>query len=96
VFASAIGTPLDGRNVTRDLQRILKSAGMPRLRYHDLRHSAASLLLAQGVDLKTIQTILGHSRIGTTADVYAHVMPQLQRDAADRMDAILAVGAASL
>jgi integrase len=95
VFASTVGTPLDGRNVTRDLQRILIAAGMPRLRYHDLRHSAASLMLAQGVDLKTIQTILGHSRIGTTADIYAHVMPQLQRAAADRMDAVLATGTAS-
>ena len=52
-------------------------------------------MLAQGVDLKTIQTILGHSRIGTTADIYSHVMPELKRDAADRIGAILGVQDAS-
>ena len=58
--------------------------------FHTLRHSAATLMLASGVDLKTVSTMLGHSQIGLTADTYASVLPSLQREAAGRMDAILA------
>jgi integrase len=58
------------------------------VRIHDLRHSSASLLLNLGIPLKTIQTILGHSSIKVTADIYANLAPQMQRDAADQMDTI--------
>jgi integrase len=58
-------------------------------RLHDLRHSAASLLLAQGVPMRTIMELLGHSSIAMTANVYSHVAPAMLRDAADKMDAIL-------
>jgi integrase len=60
------------------------------MRFHDLRHSAASLMLAQGIPLRSIQDILGHSSIALTANLYAHVGDQLRREAANAMDAILA------
>jgi integrase len=89
VFASSIGTPLDSRNVTHRLQEMLDDAGLPRLRFHDLRHTAASLLLAQGVHPRVVMEILGHSQIKLTMDTYSHVIPALQREAADKMNAIL-------
>lgn len=76
VFSTTIGTPLDARNVSRAFTGLLSRAGLPRIRFHDLRHSAATLLHAQGVDARTIMAILGHSQIGTTLNIYAHVMPE--------------------
>jgi integrase len=90
VFTTGHGTPLDPRNLYRDFRRILKRAGLPAIRFHDLRHSAASLMLAQGIPLRSIQEILGHSSIAITANLYAHVGEQLKREAADAMDAIFA------
>lgn len=90
VFTTWIGTPLDGCNVRHAYKRILRAAGLPEtVRFHDLRHTAATLLLAQGVDVRTIMAVLGHSQISLTMDTYAHVLPALQTDAAGRMDAIL-------
>jgi integrase len=89
-FPTAIGTALEPRSLVKDFKRILKKAGLPAvIRFHDLRHSAASLLLAQGVQLRTIMELLGHSSIAITANLYAHVSPPLLREAADKMDAIL-------
>jgi len=89
VFASPIGTPLDASAVTRRYQRTLKAAGLPRQRFHDTRHACATFLLVQGVPMRVVQEILGHSRLSTTADVYSHVLPTLRRDAADRMGILL-------
>ena len=89
VFTTPIGTPLDPRNVLREYHAALKRAGLPRFRFHDLRHSCASLLLAQGVQPRTVMEILGHSQISITMDTYAHVMPAMMRDAADAMDSAL-------
>ncbi|MCB9175986.1 MAG: site-specific integrase [Caldilineae bacterium] len=89
VFTTTVGTPLDGPNVTRTFQRLLKNAGLPPHRFHDLRHDCATLLLAQGVPLRVVKEILGHSQISLTADTYAHVVPALQQDAAARMDEAL-------
>jgi integrase len=89
VFTSHRGTPLEPRNLLRDFARILQRAQVPRVRFHDLRHSAASLLLAQGIPMRLIQEILGHSSIAMTADLYAHVAPTLMREAAAKMDALL-------
>ena len=90
VFATANGSGIDARNLVRMFKALLKRAGLPDCRFHDLRHGAASLMLAQGVSPKVLQSILGHSQIQVTMDVYAHVMPELHRDAAERMDAIFA------
>jgi integrase len=86
VFTSSTGQPLDQRNVLRVFRRILRRANLPRIRFHDLRHSCASLLLAQHVDPRVIMETLGHSNISVTMNMYAHVMPALKRDAADAMD----------
>lgn len=89
VFTTALGTPLDGPNVTRMLQRALAAAGLPRHRFHDLRHDCATLLLAQGVPMRVVMETLGHSQISLTANTYAHVVPTLQREAADKMNSVL-------
>lgn len=89
VFASTIGTPLEPSNVLKQFKAILERAELPKQRFHDLRHCCASLLLAQGVPARVVMDILGHTQIATTMDLYSHVMPAAQRDAADLMDAIL-------
>ncbi|MHB1414616.1 MAG: site-specific integrase, partial [Chloroflexota bacterium] len=89
VFTSTIGTPLDGTNVTHILHRLLEEAGLPRIRFHDLRHTCASLLLAEGIDLRVIMEVLGHSQISLTANTYAHIQDPLKRDAAAKLDAAL-------
>ena len=89
VFTTEAGAPLDGCNVNRTFKAVLRRAGLPAIRYHDLRHTAATLLLAQGVDPRTIMETLGHSQISLTLNTYAHVVPALQRKAAAKMDDIL-------
>ena len=88
VFTTGIGTMLDPRNLLRAFYRILETADVPRVRFHDLRHSAATLLLAQGVHPRVVMDLLGHSSISVTLDTYSHVIPEMQREAADQMDAI--------
>jgi integrase len=92
VFVTPLGTAIDARNLVRRFERHLQDAGLPRIRFHDLRHTAASLLLAQGVEPRTIMQTLGHSQISLTLNTYAHVIPALQQEAADRMDALLGFG----
>ena len=66
VFTSQSGLPLDGKNVTKAFQRMLRRAGLPKRRFYDLRHSCATLLLVQGVPARVVMEILGHSQIGLT------------------------------
>ena len=89
VFTTPIGMPLDGANVSRAFHRALEAAGLPRQRFHDLRHAAASLMLAQGVPARVVMEALGHSQISLTMNLYSHVVPALLQDAADKMDAAL-------
>ncbi len=86
VFTTPNGRPLDPTNLTR---RLLHSAGLRTIRFHDLRHSTATLLLEQGVDLVVIKELLGHAHIGVTAGVYAHVRLRLQRQAIDTLGSSL-------
>lgn len=89
VFVSEIGTPLDPRNVVRHFKAALKRAQLPEAtRFHDLRHSCATLLIAQGVHPRVIMEILGHSQIATTMNTYAHVLPATQREATMKIDAL--------
>ena len=89
VFTTRTGSPLDGCNVTRDFKRMLKKAQLPVKRFHDLRHTAASLLMYQKVQPRVVMDVLGHAEIRTMLDLYSHVAPVMQRDAADQMDALL-------
>jgi integrase len=89
VFTSSIGTPVDDRNIRKTLNAILAKCELPHMRFHDLRHTCASLLLAQGTDPRTIMETLGHSQITLTLNTYSHVLPSLQRDAADRMQQLI-------
>jgi len=85
VFTTPKGRPLDPGNLNRRFRRLLHNAGLRTIRFHDLRHSTATLLLEQGVDLVVIKELLGHAHIGVTAGVYAHVRLRLQRQAIDTL-----------
>ncbi len=89
VFTTPEGSALDPRNVSRVFQGMLTEAGVSKVRFHDLRHTAATLLLSQGVDPRTIMETLGHSQISLTLNTYSHVLPALQADAAAKLDAVL-------
>ena len=89
VFASKSGRPLSSQNVTRDLHAVLATAGLPRQRFHDLRHAYASLQLEAGADLFEVSRALGHASITTTANVYGHFTKAMAERAADRMTTIL-------
>ena len=65
---------------------LLAEVGLPQMRLHDLRHSAATLLLSMGVHPKVVQELLGHSHISMTMDTYSHVLPGMQQDAMDKWD----------
>jgi integrase len=89
VFANEVGRPMTPQNLTkRSFHPLLERAGLPRMRFHDLRHTAATLLLAQGVHPKIVQEMLGHASISLTLDTYSHVTPSLQAEAAEKMQAI--------
>jgi integrase len=92
VFTSSIGTPLEPSNVSGRLHKHLADAGLPRQRFHDLRHCCASLLLSQHIPPRVVMDVLGHSQISLTMNTYSHVMPAMLRDAANALDAALAAG----
>ena len=92
VFCSVNGSPLIGTSVNSAFRKVLARAGLPHRRFHDLRHGAATLWLAAGVDLKTVSSLLGHSNISTTAHIYTSVLDTLKADAAQRMTRLLGAG----
>jgi integrase len=73
----------------RSFEPLLTKAGLPRIRFHDLRHSVATLLLSQGIHPKIVSERLGHSRVSITLDLYSHVTPTMQQQAAETLDRIL-------
>jgi integrase len=89
VFTTPIGTPVDPRNDFREFKKLLERGSLPSVRLHDLRHTAASLLLAQNVPARVVMEILGHSQIALTMNTYSHVAPEVSREAADRMARML-------
>lgn len=89
VFSTHLGTWFDPQNVYVFWHALCDRAGVRRCRPHDLRHTAASVLLMQGADMRTVMEVLGHSRMATTSDLYTHVLAEVKADAALRMDAFL-------
>jgi integrase len=89
IFTTAVGTPIHPRNDYRAFRRLIADAGLRPVRLHDLRHTAASLLLAEGVAARVVMEILGHSQISITLNTYTHVDTTLTRTAADRMEEAL-------
>ena len=89
VFPSPTGGPISPDSILHMLHRVLKRAGLPKVRFHDLRHTFATLALQNGVDIKTVSGMLGHYSAGFTLDTYAHVTTAAQRQAANTMDNVL-------
>lgn len=89
VFTTDKGRPLDGVNVTHAFQRLVKAAGLPHMRFHELRHACASFLLAQGASMRLVMEQLGHSQIGLTMNTYSHIMPEALEEAASMMEQVL-------
>jgi integrase len=89
VFPSTVGTPLLGGNLNRAFKATLRRTGLPAIRFHDLRHTCATLLLRQGVNPKYVQELLGHADISLTLNTYSHVLPDMGDAAAAAMDAAL-------
>lgn len=89
VVAQIDGAPLQPRSLTHEWVRLIKKTALPRIRFHDLRHTHASQMLAAGVHPKVASERLGHSTIGITLDLYSHVMPGMQADAAEQVDAAI-------
>ena len=79
-----------GSTLTKALQRSLRNAGLPPMRFHHLRHAFGALMLASGVDLATVSHLLGHGSVALTASTYAGIMPSLRDDAATRLESLLA------
>ena len=88
-FTTSRGTPLSARNVIRSYHRLLAKGKLKRRRFHDLRHSCATFLLAKNIPARTVMDILGHSNISLTMNTYSHVMPEMLRDAADAMNEVI-------
>lgn len=89
IFPSETGTPADQSNVTKRFKLLLIKAGLPDIRFHDLRHTAATLMLLQGINPKIVQERLGHADISMTLNTYSHVLPSMQEDAAEKIDDIV-------
>lgn len=89
VFTGPFGKPLDLRTDHREWQRLLRKAKVSPARLHDARHTAATLMLTQGVPARVVMELLGHSQITLTLGTYTHVVPELVREATDRMGATL-------
>lgn len=86
VFCTANGTPVEPTDLGQYFRRLIKRAGLPQIRFHDIRHTHATLLLQQGVHPKIVQERLGHSSITMTLDTYSHVIPSMQKDAANMLE----------
>src|SRR5262249_52335768 len=85
VFSTMIGTPIEPRNLNRHFDGLLAAAGLRHIRFHDLRHSCATLLYEQGVKIEHIQDVLGHSSPPITKTIYVEPTIKVQRDAVDRL-----------
>jgi len=86
IFPSTIGTPMDLRNLLKDFKKTLRDSGLPAIRFHDLRHTAATIMLLRGVPVFTVSKVLGHSKPSVTLDIYGHLIPGALEVAAQVME----------
>ena len=89
VFPTKIGTAIDPSNLLKQFRQLLIDAELPKIRFHDLRHTAASLMLNNGIDVLVASQRLGHARPSITLDVYGHLMPSIQNEAANILDSLI-------
>ncbi|MGB2964013.1 MAG: site-specific integrase [Anaerolineales bacterium] len=89
VFPSTIGRPIDPTNLLKKFRQLLKRAGLPRLRFHDLRHTSASIMLNNGVDVFVASRRLGHAKPSITLDVYGHLLTSVQNEVGNKMDILI-------
>lgn len=89
IFTNSIGGAIYPRNLLREFYKILKIAGLPKIRFHDLRHTAASLMLNAGIPVIVVSRRLGHSKASITLDIYGHLIPTMQTEAADLIDELV-------
>jgi integrase len=89
VFYTLVGTHLRPIHMVDEFKKLLKKANLPDIRFHDLRHSAATLLLSLGIHPKVVQEMLGHTHICMTMDIFSHVLPSMQQDAVNKMNDLL-------
>jgi integrase len=92
VFPSYVGTPVTGSKIRGAMRKLLKVSGLPKIRFHDLRHTAASLMLNHGIPVLIVSKRLGHSKPSITIDVYGHLIPSQQEEAARLMDSLMSGG----
>lgn len=89
VFPTSLGTPMDGQNLLKDFFRTLEQANLPKMRFHDLRHTAASIMLNRGIPVIVVSKILGHSKPSITLDIYGHLIYAMQDEAVRLMDELV-------
>ena len=90
MFTTATGTPVDPNSLAeRSFRKLLVRAGLPGIRFHDLRHTFATILLSRGTHPKVVQEMLGHANISQTMDTYSHVLPDMQDGAVSAMESAL-------
>lgn len=90
VFAKPTGLPFQQNNLgMREFARLIEASGVRLIKFHGMRHTCATLMLKNGENPKVVQERLGHANISITLDVYAHALPSMQREAADRIGALL-------
>jgi integrase len=89
IVATSIGTPIGPRNLLRNFYRILEKGNLPKIRFHDLRHTHATLMLQQGEHPKIVSERLGHANTRITMDIYSHVLPNMQQEAVERFEKMI-------
>jgi integrase len=89
IFTTTVGTPIHARNLLRHFKNLLIEAGLPVLRFHDLRHTAASIMLNHGIPVIVVSRRLGHVRPSITLDVYGHLIPSMDEVAAQKIDELV-------
>ena len=89
IFPSNKGTPLEPSNMRRDFNRVLEKAGLAKIRFHDLRHTAASLMLNNGIPVIVVSKVLGHSKPSITMDIYGHLYNRMQDEVVRLMDELV-------